>query len=142
MNFFIQFLTYFRILAAPIIFLLVTLSSNYGWALILFLFASASDYWDGYLARKYKLESIFGAAVGGQEEGRLRAQRRGGAGEEERRRELGRERKGRGAEEEGLFRRAGAGLGPGLKLILASDTRTTTRQRTDEESLARPMLPV
>ena len=63
MNFFIQFLTYFRILAAPIIFLLVTLYSNYGWALILFLFASVSDYWDGYLARKYKLESIFGAVL-------------------------------------------------------------------------------
>tara|TARA_Y100001936_G_C15964655_1_gene607625 strand:- start:255 stop:803 length:549 start_codon:yes stop_codon:yes gene_type:complete len=63
MNIFIQFLTYFRIFIAPIIFLLVALYGYFGWALILFLFASASDYWDGYLARKYKLESIFGAVL-------------------------------------------------------------------------------
>ena len=63
MNYFIQFLTYFRILIAPIIFILITLYDSYGWALFLFILASASDYWDGFLARKYKLESIIGAVL-------------------------------------------------------------------------------
>ena len=60
---FIQFLTYFRIFIAPIIFLLITVYDLYGWALILFFLASISDYWDGFLARKYDLESILGAVL-------------------------------------------------------------------------------
>ena len=63
MNYFIQSLTYFRILISPIIFLLITLYDSYGWALFLFFLASISDYWDGFLARKYKLESIIGAVL-------------------------------------------------------------------------------
>ena len=63
MNYFIQSLTYFRILISPIIFLLITLYDSYGWALFLFFLASISDYWDGFLARKYKLESILGAVL-------------------------------------------------------------------------------
>jgi CDP-diacylglycerol--glycerol-3-phosphate 3-phosphatidyltransferase len=63
MNYFIQFLTYFRIFIAPIIFLLITLYNSYSLALFLFLLASASDYWDGFLARKYKLESVIGAVI-------------------------------------------------------------------------------
>jgi CDP-diacylglycerol--glycerol-3-phosphate 3-phosphatidyltransferase len=63
MNYFIQFLTYFRILIAPIIFILITLFSFYGWALLLFFIASISDYWDGFLARKYNLESMLGAVL-------------------------------------------------------------------------------
>ncbi len=63
MNYFIQSLTYFRILIAPIIFVLITIFNFYGWALFLFFLASASDYWDGFLARKYKLESIIGAIL-------------------------------------------------------------------------------
>ena len=63
MNYFIQFLTYFRILIAPIIFILITLLSFYGWALLLFFIASISDYWDGFLARKYNLESMLGAVL-------------------------------------------------------------------------------
>ena len=63
MNYFIQFLTYFRILIAPIIFLLITFYDSYGLALFLFILASISDYWDGFLARKYKLESIIGAVL-------------------------------------------------------------------------------
>ena len=63
MNYFIQSLTYFRILVAPIIFLLITLYDSYGFALLLFILASISDYWDGFLARKYKLESIIGAVL-------------------------------------------------------------------------------
>ena len=63
MNHFIQFLTYFRILIAPIIFILITMYDSFGWALFLFLLASISDYWDGFLARKYKLESVIGAVL-------------------------------------------------------------------------------
>ena len=63
MNYFIQFLTYFRIFIAPIIFILITTFDSYGWALFLFFLASASDYWDGFLARKYELESIIGAIL-------------------------------------------------------------------------------
>jgi len=63
MNYFIHSLTYFRIFIAPIIFLLITFYESYGWALFLFILASASDYWDGFLARKYKLESIIGAVL-------------------------------------------------------------------------------
>ncbi len=63
MNHFIQFLTYFRIFIAPIIFILITTFDSYGWALFLFFLASVSDYWDGFLARKYKLESIIGAVI-------------------------------------------------------------------------------
>jgi len=63
MNYFIQFLTYFRIFTAPIIFMLITVFHFYGWALFLFLLASISDYWDGFLARKYKLESKVGEII-------------------------------------------------------------------------------
>jgi len=63
MNYFIQFLTYFRILIAPVIFILITLYDSYGWALFLFFLASISDYLDGFLARKYNLESIIGAVL-------------------------------------------------------------------------------
>ena len=37
--------------------------SFYGWALLLFFIASISDYWDGFLARKYNLESVLGAVL-------------------------------------------------------------------------------
>jgi CDP-diacylglycerol--glycerol-3-phosphate 3-phosphatidyltransferase len=63
MNHFIQFLTYFRIFIAPIIFILITTFDSYGWALFLFFLASISDYWDGFLARKYKLESKVGEII-------------------------------------------------------------------------------
>ena len=63
MNYFIQFLTYFRILIAPVIFILITFYDSYGWVLFLFFLASISDYWDGFLARKYNLESIIGEVL-------------------------------------------------------------------------------
>jgi CDP-diacylglycerol--glycerol-3-phosphate 3-phosphatidyltransferase len=63
MNYFIQFLTYFRILIAPFIFILITLYDLHGWALFLFILASISDYWDGFLARKYNLVSIIGEVL-------------------------------------------------------------------------------
>jgi len=63
MNYFIQSLTYFRIFIAPVIFLQITLFDLYGWALFLFLLASISDYWDGFLARKFRLESTIGEVL-------------------------------------------------------------------------------
>ena len=63
MNTFIQILTYFRIFSGPIIFLLILIDQNYGMALFLLVLASASDYWDGYLARRYSLTSILGTVL-------------------------------------------------------------------------------
>ncbi|MDB3902244.1 CDP-diacylglycerol--glycerol-3-phosphate 3-phosphatidyltransferase [bacterium] len=63
MNNFIQILTYFRIIAGPIIFFLIAVLHSYGIALSILLLASASDYWDGYLARKYSLTSVLGAVL-------------------------------------------------------------------------------
>ncbi|MDA7562973.1 CDP-alcohol phosphatidyltransferase family protein [Gammaproteobacteria bacterium] len=63
MNNFIQILTYFRIVAGPIIFLFILVFQSYGIALSLLLLASATDYWDGYLARKYSLTSVLGAIL-------------------------------------------------------------------------------
>ena len=63
MNYFIQFLTYFRIFTAPMIFVLITLYDLYSWALLLFFLASISDYLDGFFARKYNLESNLGKTL-------------------------------------------------------------------------------
>jgi CDP-diacylglycerol--glycerol-3-phosphate 3-phosphatidyltransferase len=62
MNYFIQSLTYFRIFIAPIIFLLI-LSDFYGWALLFSVLATSSDFWDGYLARRYELETTLGSIL-------------------------------------------------------------------------------
>ena len=63
MNYFIQLLTYFRIIAGPIIFVLILVPQSHGAALCILLLASASDYWDGYLARRYSLTSELGAVL-------------------------------------------------------------------------------
>ena len=63
MNFLIQSLTYFRIISGPIIFLLITFVNWYGFALLLLILASSSDYWDSFLARKYNLESVLGEVL-------------------------------------------------------------------------------
>ena len=60
MIYFINLLTLSRILLAAIIFLLLTRPEGYLLAFILFFVAGATDYFDGYLARKYNLTSEIG----------------------------------------------------------------------------------
>ena len=63
MAYFINLLTFSRIFLGVIIFALLTRPEGYFPALILFFIAGASDYFDGYLARKYNLESTLGAVI-------------------------------------------------------------------------------
>jgi len=53
MTYFINFLTLSRIFLGSVIFLLLTRPEGYFLAFILFFVAGATDYFDGYLARKY-----------------------------------------------------------------------------------------
>lgn len=63
MNVVIQSLTYLRIILAPIIFILILYFEYYGWSLLLFLISSLSDFLDGFLARRYNLESQLGSIL-------------------------------------------------------------------------------
>ena len=56
----INLITLSRIFLAAIIFLLLTSSDGYLTALILFFIAGITDYFDGYLARKYNAVSQLG----------------------------------------------------------------------------------
>ena len=60
MTIFINLLTFSRIFLAAVIFLLLTSSDTYLVAFILFLIAGITDYFDGYLARKYGAVSEIG----------------------------------------------------------------------------------
>ena len=60
MTYFINLLTLSRIFLGGVIFLLLTRPEGYFLALILFFIAGATDYFDGYLARKYDLTSQIG----------------------------------------------------------------------------------
>ncbi len=57
---FINILTLSRILLAAVIFLLLISPDGYIFALILFFLAGVTDYFDGYLARKYNAVSQLG----------------------------------------------------------------------------------
>ena len=60
MSFFINLITVSRMVLGAIIFVLLTRSEMYWYALALFFVASITDYFDGYLARKYNLVSQLG----------------------------------------------------------------------------------
>lgn len=60
MYLFITLITVSRIALGGIIFLLLTRTEMYWFAFILFFLASITDYFDGYLARKYNLVSEIG----------------------------------------------------------------------------------
>ena len=57
---FINLLTSIRIIFAFLIFILVSLESNYFIAFLLFFLAGVTDYFDGFLARKYDASSDIG----------------------------------------------------------------------------------
>ena len=60
MSLFINLITGSRIVFGAIIFVLLTRTEMYWYAFILFFIASITDYFDGYLARKYNLVSQLG----------------------------------------------------------------------------------
>ena len=63
MTYFINLLTLSRIFLAAVIFLLLTRPEGYFLAFILFFVAGATDYFDGYLARKYNAVSEIGQVL-------------------------------------------------------------------------------
>ena len=60
MSLFINLITLSRILLGAIIFVLLTRTEMYWIALLLFFIASITDYFDGYLARRYNSVSQIG----------------------------------------------------------------------------------
>ena len=60
MTYFINLLTLSRIFLGAVIFVLLTRPEGYFLAFVLFFVASVTDYFDGYLARKYNLTSQVG----------------------------------------------------------------------------------
>lgn len=60
MKYIIHFLTISRILAGPVIFILLNYGNGYLLTILLFFIASISDFFDGFLARKYSLTSQLG----------------------------------------------------------------------------------
>ena len=60
---FINLLTFSRIALGAVIFLLLMSTDGYFLALILFFVASVTDYFDGYLARKYDAVSELGEVL-------------------------------------------------------------------------------
>ena len=60
MSLFINLITISRMVFGALIFVLLTRTELYWYAFILFFIASITDYFDGYLARKYNLVSQLG----------------------------------------------------------------------------------
>ena len=60
MSLLINFITVSRIIFGAIIYILLTKTELYWHACILFFIASITDYFDGFLARKYNLVSQLG----------------------------------------------------------------------------------
>jgi len=60
---FVLGLTLLRFILSPIIFILIVFFESYWLALISFLIAATTDYYDGLLARKFNVESKLGAIL-------------------------------------------------------------------------------
>ena len=60
MSLYINLITVSRMVFGAIVFILLTRTDLYWYAFILFFIASITDYFDGYLARKYNLVSQLG----------------------------------------------------------------------------------
>lgn len=60
---FLNFLTISRILAALVLFILLFIQNESYLILILFFYAGISDFFDGYLARKYNATSLLGEVM-------------------------------------------------------------------------------
>ena len=55
-------LTLIRLILVPI-FIILFINKNYSLSTVIFIFASITDFIDGYLARKWKVESKFGKVI-------------------------------------------------------------------------------
>lgn len=60
MKILVTLLTLSRIIIAPLLFILIIFFQSFGWALVLFLTTSFTDYLDGFFARKYNAVSLIG----------------------------------------------------------------------------------
>lgn len=60
MKTFVMFLTYFRLVSGPFIFLFSVILELYFLSFVVFLFSAFTDYLDGFLARKFDVVSSFG----------------------------------------------------------------------------------
>ena len=59
----VNLLTLFRLISGPLILILIISLHSYGLALVIYVFASATDFLDGYLARKYNCVTVFGEVL-------------------------------------------------------------------------------
>ena len=60
MKLLINIITFSRIIAGPLLFMLLNYSNQFGLIFLLFFWAAISDFFDGFLARKYKATSQLG----------------------------------------------------------------------------------
>ena len=60
---FVMFLTYSRILSGPIIFILSVYLELYLLTFAVFIVAALTDFLDGYLARKFNVDTAIGALM-------------------------------------------------------------------------------
>ena len=60
---FVMFLTISRLISGPIIFFLANIFEQYLIAFVIFLLSAVTDFFDGFLARRYQAESTLGKVL-------------------------------------------------------------------------------